>query len=159
MPWRAFTRETWGFGMLGKASLPAAPEEMKDLLEKEQFMDAILDWDARLQLKQSWTQSLWAAVSQREFQAQGINSGTAGWCTCTLHEQCWACRKRTPEARLLEAWQKQVKRSAEPEPPPTSFKAAQADLEGEDRSTKQSIQPHKWGWWPDNCLTRRAVLL
>lgn len=39
-----------------------ALEDMKDLLAKEQFIDAILDGDTRLRLKQSKPQSLRAAL-------------------------------------------------------------------------------------------------
>ena len=40
---------------LVRLAYPLVPEEMKDLLAKEQFTDAILDGDAR-SLKQSWPQ-------------------------------------------------------------------------------------------------------
>ena len=41
---------------------PLTLEDLKDLLAKEQFIDAILDGDTRLWLKQSKPQSLRAAV-------------------------------------------------------------------------------------------------
>ena len=63
---------------------------MKDLLAKEQFIDAILDGDARLRLKQSRPQSLPAALTlamelesyrlasrQREFPVRGMYCGAA----------------------------------------------------------------------------------
>ena len=75
---------------LAKLAYPSAPEEMKDLLAKEQFIDAILDGDTRLRLKQSRPHSLRAALTlamelesyrlvsrQRDFQAHGVNCDTA----------------------------------------------------------------------------------
>ena len=63
---------------------------MKALLAKEQFIDAILDGDTRVRLKQSCPQSLRAALTlamelepyrlashQRDFQARGVNCDTA----------------------------------------------------------------------------------
>ena len=47
---------------MARLAYPLAPEDMKDLLAKEQFIDAILDGDTRLRLKQSKPQSLWAAL-------------------------------------------------------------------------------------------------
>ena len=38
---------------LARLAYPLAPEDMRDLLAKEQFIDAILDGDTRLRLKQS----------------------------------------------------------------------------------------------------------
>ena len=74
---------------LARLAYPLVPEEMKDLLAKEQFIDAILDGDTRLRLKQSRPQSLRAALTlamelesyrlasrQREFQARGVNCDT-----------------------------------------------------------------------------------
>ena len=43
---------------LARLAYPSAPDEMKDLLAKEQFIDAILDGDTRLRLKQSPPHSL-----------------------------------------------------------------------------------------------------
>ena len=43
---------------LARLAYPLAPDDMKDLLAKEQFIDAILDGDTRLRLKQSKPQSL-----------------------------------------------------------------------------------------------------
>ena len=59
---------------------------MKDLLAKEKFIDAFLDRDARLQMKQSQPQSLWAALTlavelesyQREFLVYGMNFTDVG---------------------------------------------------------------------------------
>ena len=75
---------------LARLAYPSAPEEMKDLLAKERFIDAILDGDTRLRLKQSRPQSLRAALTlsmelesyrlasrQRDFQARGVNCDTA----------------------------------------------------------------------------------
>ena len=75
---------------LARLAYPSAPEEMKDLLAKEQFIDAILDVDTRLRLKQSRPHSLRAALTlamelesyrlasrQRDFQARGVNCDTA----------------------------------------------------------------------------------
>ena len=42
---------------LARLAYPLVPEEMKDLLAKEQFIDAILDGDTRLRLKQRRPQS------------------------------------------------------------------------------------------------------
>ena len=63
---------------------------MKDLLAKEQFIDAILDGDTRLRLKQSRPHSLRPALTlamelesyrlasrKRDFQARGVNCDTA----------------------------------------------------------------------------------
>jgi len=47
---------------LARLAYPLAPEDMKDLLAKEQFIDAILDEDTRLRLKQSKPPSLRAAL-------------------------------------------------------------------------------------------------
>lgn len=47
---------------LARLAYPLALEDMKDLLAKEQFIDAILDGDTRLRLKQSKPQSLRAAL-------------------------------------------------------------------------------------------------
>ncbi|KAK2549099.1 hypothetical protein P5673_030468 [Acropora cervicornis] len=75
---------------LARLAYPSAPEEMKDLLAKEQFIDAILDGDTRLRLKQSRPHSPRAALilamelesyrlasRQRDFQARGVNCDTA----------------------------------------------------------------------------------
>ena len=48
---------------LARLAYPLAPEEMKDLLPKEQFIDAMVDGDTRLRLKQSRPQSLRAALT------------------------------------------------------------------------------------------------
>ena len=47
---------------LARLAYPFAPEDMKDLLAKEQFIHTILDGDTRLQLKQSKPPSLRAAL-------------------------------------------------------------------------------------------------
>ena len=79
---------------LVRLAYPLSPEEMKDLLAKEQFIDAILDEDARLRLKQSRPHSLRAALTlamelesyrlayrlayrQREFPVRGMYCGAA----------------------------------------------------------------------------------
>ena len=75
---------------LARLAYPSAPDKMKDLLAKEQFIDAILDGDTRLRLKQSRPHSLRAALTlamelesyrlasrQRDFQARGVNCDTA----------------------------------------------------------------------------------
>ena len=75
---------------LAMLAYPSAPEEMKDLLAKEQLIDAILDGDTRLRLKQSRPHSLRAALTlamelesyrlasrQRDFQVRGVNCDTA----------------------------------------------------------------------------------
>ena len=74
---------------LARLAYPLAPEKMKDLLAKEQFIDAILDVDSKPPLKQSWPQSLQTALTlamelqsyqlvsrQREFQVRGVNCDT-----------------------------------------------------------------------------------
>lgn len=75
--------------LLVRLAYALAPEEMKDLLAKEQFTDAILDGeDGRRSLKQSWPQSLWAALmlamelesyrlasSQEKFPVRGMYCG------------------------------------------------------------------------------------
>ena len=48
---------------LARLAYLLAPEEMKDLLAKEQFVDAMVDGDTRLRLKQSRPQSLRAALT------------------------------------------------------------------------------------------------
>ena len=47
---------------LARLAYPLALEDMKDLLAKEQFIDAILDGDTQLRLKQSKRQSIRAAL-------------------------------------------------------------------------------------------------
>ena len=47
---------------LVRLAYPLAPDDMKDLLAKEQFIDTILNGDTRLRLKQSKPQSLQAAL-------------------------------------------------------------------------------------------------
>ena len=47
---------------LARLAYPLAPEDMKDLLAKEQFIDAILDGDTHLRWKQSKPPSLRAAL-------------------------------------------------------------------------------------------------
>lgn len=47
---------------LARQAYPLALEDMKEQLAKEQFIDAILDGDTGLRLKQSKLQSLWAAL-------------------------------------------------------------------------------------------------
>ena len=71
-----------------RLAYPLAPEEMKDLLAKEQFNDALLDGNARLRLKQSRPQSVRAALTlamelesyrlasrRREFPVRGMYCG------------------------------------------------------------------------------------
>ena len=48
---------------LVRLAYPLPPEETKVLLAKEQFIDTILDGDARLRLKHSRPQSFRAAVT------------------------------------------------------------------------------------------------
>ena len=73
---------------LVRLTYPLAPEEIKDLLAKEQFIDAILDGNARLRLKQRRPQSVQAALTlamelesyrlasrQREFPVRGMYCG------------------------------------------------------------------------------------
>ena len=77
------------FERLARLAYPSAPEEMNYLLAKEQFIDAILDGDTRLRLKQSRPHSLraaltlamefksyWLASRQRDFQARGVSCDT-----------------------------------------------------------------------------------
>ena len=47
---------------MARLAYPLAPEDTKDLLAKEQFIDAILDRDTQLRLKQSKPLSLRAAL-------------------------------------------------------------------------------------------------
>ena len=116
---------------LARLSYPSAREEMKDLRAKEQFIDAILDGDTRLRLKQSRPQSLQAALTlamelesyrltsrQRDFQARGVNCDTAEE-TSTEKPGHGECR--------LDDLLAQVK----------------GLLAGKGRPGKQSIQPHK----------------
>ena len=82
--------------LLVRLAYALAPEEMKDLLAKEQFTDAILDGDAR-SLKQSWPHSLWAALtlamelesyrlasSQEKFPVRGMYCGVY----CPIPHRC-----------------------------------------------------------------------
>ena len=82
--------------LLVRLAYALAPEEMKDLLAKKQFTDAILDGDAR-SLKQSWPHSLWAALtlamelesyrlasSQEKFPVRGMYCGVY----CPIPHRC-----------------------------------------------------------------------
>ena len=58
---------------LARLAYPSAPEEMKDLLAKEQFIDAILDGDTRLRSKQSRPHSLRAALTLASISPKGLS--------------------------------------------------------------------------------------
>ena len=88
---------------LARLAYSSAPEEMKDLLTKGQFIDAFLDGNTRLRLKQSHPHSLQAALTlamelessrlasrQRDFQARGVNCDTAEG-TSTEKPGHWEC--------------------------------------------------------------------